>query len=32
MSQKIVVVGLDPAKKVFQVHAIDAHGQPVVRR
>ena len=32
MSQEIVVVGLDLAKNVFQVHAIDAAGQPVVRR
>jgi len=32
MSQKIVVVGLVLAKEVFQVHAIDAEGQPIVRR
>lgn len=32
MPQEIVVVGLDLAKNVFQVHAIDAQGQPVVRR
>jgi len=32
MSQEIVVVGLDLAKNVFQIHAIDAAGQPVVRR
>ncbi|WP_430386275.1 IS110 family transposase [Blastomonas fulva] len=32
MSQEIVVIGLDLAKNVFQVHAIDAQGQPVVRR
>lgn len=31
MSQE-VVIGLDLAKNVFQVHAIDATGQPVVRR
>jgi transposase len=32
MSQEIVVIGLDLAKNVFQVHAIDAQGQPIVRR
>lgn len=32
MSQEIVVIGLDLAKNVFQIHAIDAQGQPVVRR
>jgi transposase len=32
MSQEIVVVGLNLAKNVFQVHAIDAQGQPVVCR
>ena len=32
MSKEIVVVGLDLAKNVFQVHAIDEQGQPVVRR
>lgn len=32
MSEEIVVVGLDLAKNVFQVHAIDAQGQHVVRR
>ncbi|MFZ1828389.1 MAG: IS110 family transposase [Candidatus Competibacteraceae bacterium] len=32
MSQEIVIVGLDLAKNVFQVHAIDLQGQPVVRR
>jgi len=32
MSQEIVVIGLDLAKNVFQVHAVDAQGQPIVRR
>jgi transposase len=32
MSQEIVVIGLDLAKNVFQVHVIDAQGQPIVRR
>lgn len=32
MSQDIVVVGLDLAKNVFQVHAVNAQGQPIVRR
>lgn len=32
MSQEIVVVGLNLAKNVFQIHAIDAQGLPVVRR
>ena len=32
MSQEIVIVGLDLAKNVFQVHAIDVQGQPVFRR
>jgi hypothetical protein len=32
LSQEIVVVGLDLAKNVFQVHAIDAQGQPIARR
>jgi transposase len=32
MSQEIVVIGLDLAKNVFQVHAIDAQGQPIARR
>ena len=32
MSKEIVVVGLDLAKNVFQVHAIAHDGSPVVRR
>lgn len=32
MCQEIVVIGLDLAKNVFQVHAVDAQGQPIVRR
>lgn len=32
MSQEIVVIGLDLAKNVFQIHAVDAQGLPVVRR
>jgi len=32
MSQEIVFIGLDLAEYVFQVHAIDAQGQPIVRR
>lgn len=32
MFQKIVVIGLDLAKNVFHIHAIDAQGEPVVRR
>jgi transposase len=32
MSQAIVVIGLDLAKNVFQIYAIDEHGQPIVRR
>ncbi len=31
MSQEIVVAGLDLAKNVFKVHAIDAQVQPAVR-
>jgi transposase len=31
MSQEIVVIGLDLARNVFQVHAIDGQGQPIVR-
>jgi len=30
--EKVNVIGLDLAKNVFQVHAIDEQGQPVVRR
>lgn len=32
MCQEIVVIGLNLAKNVFQVHAVDAQGQPIVRR
>jgi len=32
MPQEIAVIGLDLAKNVFQVHAISAEGQPVIRR
>lgn len=32
MPQEIAVIGLDLAKNVFQVHAITAEGQPVIRR
>ena len=32
MSEEIVAIGLDLAKNVFQAHAIDAQGQPIVRR
>lgn len=32
MCQEIVVIGLDLAKNVFQVHAVDAQGHPIVRR
>lgn len=28
MSQEIIVVGLDLAMNVFQVHAVDMQGQP----
>lgn len=31
MSQEVFVVGLDLAKNVFQIHAIDVEGLPVVR-
>jgi transposase len=31
MFQEIVVIGLDLARNVFQVHAIDGQGQPIVR-
>jgi transposase len=30
--KEIVVIGLDIAKSVFQVHGVDASGEPVVRR
>ena len=29
---QITVIGLDLAKRVFQVHGADGDGQPVVRR
>jgi len=32
MSQEIVAIGLDLAKSVFQFHAFDAQGHPIVRR
>ena len=28
----VSTIGLDLAKKVFQVHGVDAHGQVVVRK
>jgi transposase len=30
--QAITTIGLDIAKSVFQVHGVDAGGQPVIRR
>jgi transposase len=30
--KEIVVIGLDIAKSMFQVHGVDASGEPVVRR
>lgn len=32
MQQNVITVGVDLAKNVFQVHAIDAHGKVVIRR
>lgn len=32
MSKQIAVVGLDIAKSIFQVHAADEDGKPVLRR
>jgi transposase len=32
MQQEVVTVGIDLAKNVFQVHAIDADGKVLVRR
>ena len=29
---EIITVGIDPAKSIFQVHAVDAAGQVVVRK
>ena len=30
--EKIITIGLDIAKNVFQIHGIDGSGEPVVRR
>ncbi len=31
-AKRATTVDIDIAKKVFQVHSVDAHGKPVVRR